>query len=78
MPDTHFGYPVQNASLVRENSLNPIGYTKVLHFLEHLLESDANKWSTFIKVAPKSDVPSDDRYFDNFIVAPQYGAPFEK
>ena len=29
----------------------------MLHFLEHLLESDANKWSTFIKVAPKSGVP---------------------
>lgn len=41
------------------------------------MESDANKWSTFIKVAPKSDALSDDRYFDNFIVAPQYGAPFE-
>lgn len=44
----------------------------------HHLESDANKWSTFIKVAPKSDALSDDRYFDDFIVAPQYGAPFEK
>jgi len=29
----------------------------VLHFLEHLLESDANKWSTFIKVVPKSGAP---------------------
>jgi len=23
-------------------------------------------------------VPSDDRYFDNFVVAPKYGASFEK
>ena len=30
--------------------------------------NDANKWSTFKKVAPKSDAPSDNRYFDNFVV----------
>ena len=78
MPDTHFGYTLQNAVLVREKSLKPIGYTYVLHFLEHLLEDDVKKWRTFKKVAPKSDAPSDDRYFDNFVVAPQYGAPFEK
>lgn len=75
MPDTHFGYTLQNAVLVREKSLKPIGYTYVLHFLEHLLEDDVKKWRTFKKVAPKSDAPSDDRYF---VVAPQYGAPFEK
>jgi len=46
--------------------------------LEHLLANDANKWSAFVKMAPKSGVPSDDRYFDNFVVAPKYGASFEK
>lgn len=46
--------------------------------MEHLLANDANKWSTFVKMAPKSGVPSDDRYFDNFVVAPKYGAPIWK
>ena len=41
----------------RENSSSK----KVSQKVEHLLENDANKWSTFKKVAPKSDALSDDR-----------------
>ena len=31
--------------------------TEVLHFLEHHLANDAKKWSTFVKMAPKSGAP---------------------
>ena len=32
-------------------------FEKVSQKVEHLLESDSKKWSTFLKVTPKSDAP---------------------